>query len=98
MRVLIDLECLHETHDRETFQREGHFVPGNCTGPTVHALTLKTPQGLQVLRTLGPTQESAMALMRTALEEYVYTTARAYAQREYTYERYQELVKERGDL
>jgi hypothetical protein len=96
--ISVTLNCVFECYDRDAFQRAGHFVPGNCTGPEVYILTLNTPDGLQVLRVMASNIIECRALMRRAIQEYITTSARSTAAEAYTYEQFQALVKERGQF
>jgi hypothetical protein len=96
--LLLTLSLTHTRHDRATFQSEGHFVPSNCTGPDVHTLTLTSPGGVQIVRVLAPTPQDCFRLIEEAVTQHIYTSGTAQAQRTYTYEQYQLLVQERGQL
>lgn len=94
----VQFTLVHEAHNRQSFQADGHFVPSNCTGSTVHCLNLKTPNGVQILRVMAPSLIDCLDLMNEAILQHVWTSGVADTLRTYTYEQYQLLVQERGQL
>lgn len=91
--------CEYEVHDRAAFQAGGHFVPSNCTGDEVHCLNLLDPTtGRQILRTMGPDAIAVYDLMGAAIASEVWNNSHAATIRDYTYEQFQNLVQERGQL
>jgi hypothetical protein len=93
--VTIHFTCELERHDREQFQKEGHFVAG-IEGPEVFILTLRDEDVGQLLRIQAGTKDKAVELMGSAILAEWQTIHRAKAVQGFDYQQFLNLNRDRN--
>jgi hypothetical protein len=106
MKLSVVFEVEHQTHDLDTFQYEGHFVPAmqdeeqrrrDWEGDTVHVLELRH-KGEQVLRVLADSLPEAERVMRRNISDTLFGLWMAQKQTEFSYDQMKRLVDRAGRL